>query len=387
MDNDGAHKFAFRLPEMLRDLLRLVVRWVDELDFDHAEEMPAAHVEASAEGFRQRHGDAVWRVPFRRGRLADGSRPYLLVLIEFQSTVDRNMARRMRNYANMLRARLARTTAALEGGLPWILPIVIYNGTQRWTADGERSDLAALPSPRAERTLGLFQQRAYELVSLERFLNAPGRGLAGWPLENRLVATFRLQTTGTPQGLLRCLAQEYANFPGPGNIDTRRMLHAWTRALLADMVGAGRRGGVGEAPLPPFAEMEGLQGAEMTTIGQERLGKWFEDFRAKSLAEGVAQGIEQGVAQGIEQGVAQGIEQGVAQGIEQGLTRANDASAARLRRQAAVKFDEEVADQLAELLAGKATESALDRVGTWLMECASGEELLSKVQAIVPGPS
>ena len=360
MDNEGAHKFAFRLPEMLRDLLRLVVRWVDELDFDHAEEMPAAHVEASAEGFRQRHGDAVWRVPFRRGRLADGSRPYLLVLIEFQSTVDRNMARRMRNYANMLRARLARTTAALKGGLPWILPIVIYNGTQRWTADGERSDLAALPSPRAERTLGLFQQRAYELVSLERILNAPGRGLASWPLENRLVATFRLQTTGTPQGLLRCLAQEYANFPGPGNIDTRRMLHAWTRALLADMVG-GRRGG--EAPLPPFAEMEGLQGAEMTTIGQERLGKWFEDFRAKSLAEGVAQGIEQG------------------------LTQANDASAARLRRQAAVKFDEEVADQLAELLAGKATESALDRVGTWLMECASGEELLSKVQAIVPGPS
>ena len=116
MDNDGAHKFAFHLPEMLRDLLRLVLPWVDELDFDEARELPAAHVEASGDGFTQRFGDSLWRVPFRRGRLADGSRAYLLVLIEFQSTVDRDMARRMRDYADMLHARLARTTAAHEGG-------------------------------------------------------------------------------------------------------------------------------------------------------------------------------------------------------------------------------------------------------------------------------
>lgn len=361
MDNDGAHKFAFHLVEVLRDLLRLVVPWVDELDFDNAQEISAAYVEAAGDGFKQRFGDALWRVPFKRGRRRDGSRPQLLVLIEFQSTVDRGMARRMCNYADMLRERLSRTTAAREGGLPWILPIVVYSGLERWTAPGERSDMAALPSARAKRTLAWFQHRGYELVSLERMLSKPGRMLANWPLDNRLVATFRLQTTRTPEGLLRCLAREYANFPGRGNVATRRVLHAWTAALLADMAGGGDGGVVhGEAPLPAFAELEGLEGADMTTIAQARLGKWFEDFRARS--------------------VAQGIERGVAQGIEQGRALAHAESEARLRRQTAIKFGEAAAERLAGLLGAPTTGAELDRVGAWLIECASGEELLARVE-------
>ena len=362
MDNDGAHKFAFHLPEMLRDLLRLVLPWVDELDFDDAEELSAAHVEASGDGFTQRFGDSLWRVPFRRGRLADGSRPHLLVLIEFQSTVDRDMARRMRDYADMLRARLARAGAAREGVLPWILPVVVYNGDERWMASGERSELVALPSARARWTLAWFQQRAYELVSLERMAGAE-RGLADWPPDNRLLATFRLQAAVTPADLLRRLEDEYANFPGPRNAATRHALHAWTAALLADMAGD-------DAPLPAFEEMERSEGANMTTYSQARLGKWFEDFRAKN------------VAQGIEQGVAQGIEQGVAQGIEQGRTLAHEEGAARLRRQAELKFGDAVAKRLTDLLGGKPTASELDRVGAWLIECESGEELLSRTMGL-----
>ena len=358
MENDGAHKFAFHLRELVRDLLRLVVPWVDELDFDEAEELSAAHVAASDGRFTQRYGDSVWRVPFRRGRLLDGSRPYLLVLIEFQATVDRTMARRMRDYAEMLRARLTLTTAAREGGLPWILPIVVYNGAERWTVPGERSELVALPSARARRALAWFQGRAYELVSLERMLAGAERGLADWPLDNRLIATFRLQTATTPAGLLRRLEREYAIFAGPGNAGTRRVLHAWTGALLADMAG-------GEAPLPAFEEMERLEGANMTTISQARLGKWFEDFQAKNVAAGVEQGLRQGVVQGVAQG----------------RTLANGESAARLCRQAEVKFGDAVAKRLAELLGDKPAAVDLDRVGVWLMECTSGDELLARVEA------
>ena len=342
MENDGAHKFAFHLRELVRDLLRLVVPWVDELDFDEAEELSAAHVAASDGRFTQRYGDSVWRVPFRRGRLLDGSRPYLLVLIEF---------RRMRDYADMLRARLTLTTAAREGGLPWILPIVVYNGAERWTVPGERSELVALPSARARLALAVFQGRAYELVSLERMLAGAERGLADWPLDNRLIATFRLQTATTPAALLRRLEREYAVFAGPGNAGTRRVLHAWTGALLADMAG-------GEAPLPAFEEMERLEGANMTTISQARLGKWFEDFQARNLAEGVVQGIEQG------------------------RTQANEESAARLRRQAELRFGDGVAQRMAELLGGEPAAADLDRVGEWLIECASGEELLARAATL-----
>ena len=189
------------------------------------------------------------------------------------------------------------------------------------------------------------------------------------------MATFRLQTATTPAKLVRQLEDEYANFPGPRNVATRRTLHAWTAALLADMAGD-------EAPLPAFEEMERLEGANMTTISQARLGKWFEDFRAKNVAEGVAQGIKRGVAQGIERGVAEGIEQGLAQGIEQGRTLAHEEGAARLRRQAEIKFGEAAAERLAELLGGKPTTPDLDRVGAWLIECETGAELLARVEAL-----
>ena len=206
----------------------------------------------------------------------------------------------------------------------------------------------------------MFQQRrAYALVSLERMLAEAAPGLADWPRDNRVLATFRLQLAPTPAALLRQLEREYANFPGPCDVDTRRVLHAWAGALLADMAG-------GEAPLPAFAETDELEGADMTTISQARLGKWFEDFLAK--------GVEQGVAQGIEQGKAQGVEQGKAQGIKD--------SAARLRRQAESKFGEAVAKRLANLLGEAPTASQLDRVGDWLIECESGAELLSQAEAL-----
>ena len=215
-----------------------------------------------------------------------------------------------------------------------------------------RAALAALPSPRAERALAAFQQRrAYALVSLERMLAEAVPGLADWPRDNRVLATFRLQTARTPAALLRQLERECANFPGPCDVDTRRVLHAWAGALLADMAG-------GEAPLPAFAETEELEGAGMTTISQARLGKWFEDFIAKGVAQGIEQGVEQGKAQGVKD------------------------SAARLLRQAEIKFGEAVAKRLADLLGETPTASQLDRAGGWLIECGSGAELLSQAEAL-----
>ena len=116
----------------------------------------------------------------------------------------------------------------------------------------------------------------------------------------------------------------------------------------------------------------------MTTISQARLGKWFEDFRAKNVAEG----IERGLAQGIERGLARGIERGVAQGIEQGRTLAQEEGAARLRRQAELKFGEAAAHRLAELLGATPTTPDLDRVGAWLIECETGAELLARMEAL-----
>ena len=179
MDNDAIHKFAYRHREMAADLLRLAVpELAAELDLAAAKEVSPAHVGHRAGALEQRYGDMIWRVPFKTGALKDGTRPYLLVLLEFQSTVNRNMPRRMRNYGLMLRERLvADGTAEREGGLPWLLPLVLYNGAERWTATGHGAGLVAAPSATAWRMLALYQPEDYVLFSMERLL-AAGRNLA-----------------------------------------------------------------------------------------------------------------------------------------------------------------------------------------------------------------
>ena len=180
MDHDAAHKYIYALPEVTADLLRLVLPdWAGRLDFATLED-------ASSEFFDARHGkrvsDMVWRVHLRGGRLKNGGRPRILALIEFQSEVDRRMARRMREYADLLLDRLVRRgLPQREGGLPWVLPIVVYNGSEPWTAFGRSSDLAALPWAGMERALALMQPQKYAAAVCGRGLDgrwAAGGGLA-----------------------------------------------------------------------------------------------------------------------------------------------------------------------------------------------------------------
>ena len=351
MDNDGIHKFAYRHRALFADLVRLVApALAAELDFAHAEELPAAYVQPAGDRFPQRFGDMAWRVPRRSGG-AD-----LVVLIEFQSAVDQRMAERMRDYRRLARKRLAE-----RGTEPPALPVVLYNGSDHWTAPGA---VAALPewSPAARLELAPLQGWDYVLLSLERLRS--GGGLAGLPLANRSAATLRLQAERMPAELLTRFRREWTRFAGDVDAATRRVLYAWTRALLADMGGA-------ESALPPLADLEGRKGGtDMATVSEALFDEWLAGVRAEHLAEGIEQGVERGIGQGMERG----IEQERARGL------------ARLRRQAAIKFGARTAERLSVLLgtaAAERMERLGDRVSDWMVECERGEDLLSRVSTLV----
>ena len=177
----------------------------------------------------------AWKVYFREGELADGSRPYILLLVEFQSTADRDMARRVREYTGMLLDRLIRNDVmAREGGLPRTLAVVVYNGGERWTAIGEESHLAEVPSELAERDLALLQPQLYRRIDT-------GRGAEqDWPKDNLVAATARLQSAATPDEIGPRLLAEARRFPEPARQAFRRALHAWARKLWIDKMGPKR---------------------------------------------------------------------------------------------------------------------------------------------------
>ena len=67
-----------------------------------------------------------------------------MLLLEFQSDVDRSMAVRMLTYTGLLHQRLIDEGVLRKHGvLPPVLPIVIYNGRGPWTAPTDVADLLA----------------------------------------------------------------------------------------------------------------------------------------------------------------------------------------------------------------------------------------------------
>lgn len=237
----------------------------------------------------------------------------------------------------MLHERLvADGTAERDGGLPWPLPIVVYNGSERWTAENPATALAPPPSAVARRVLAAYQPNGDVLRSLEQLLADGGGGL-----EHRAAATLRLQLGRTPDEAVQRLKADWQRFPGTSDAAIRRVLHTWATALVADD---------GAPPLPSFEELEGLaKGEHMTTISQARLGKWHREFRAENVAKGIEQERER--------------------------------SLAVIRRQVAIKFGAQTAARVAPLLAARMTAEGIEQAGVAMMECDDGDALVARLAA------
>ena len=175
--HDTAWKLLFSYPEMVSGLLAGFVPpgWVSDLDFSALTRQPESQV---TDDGRERHPDRVWEASMR-------DRPgSVLVLIEFQSTVDRTMAARVLVYTGMLyQDRLRRSSDKL----PPVLPIVVYYGAGEWEAKDDVAGLCAAPgAPRAPyqpsqrhlvldvgRYIGPFAEERNWMAELVRLARTP----------------------------------------------------------------------------------------------------------------------------------------------------------------------------------------------------------------------
>jgi len=128
-DHDSFYHRLFNHAGMVARLLREFVPepWLDDFDLDNiTRETDKFHTDYD----ERRHSDTAWRIP-KRG----GGAVYVLVLLEFQSTIDRWMALRVLVYVGLLWQHLIDQKRLLpDGRLPPIRPIVLYNGNTPWTA-------------------------------------------------------------------------------------------------------------------------------------------------------------------------------------------------------------------------------------------------------------
>ena len=322
--SDPIYKRLYSIPDMVADLLRSVLPddVLEKIDLDSLEKVPAEYV---GENFRKRHGDTVWRV---RAKGADGGWAYVLVLLEFQSSIDPTMALRVLEYTAMLYRELLRAKVVTPGQLPPVLPLLLYNGDSQWSAALDVRDLIVDTGP----TLAAYQPSQRIILLDERHAEADYAG-------ELTKAMALLEQSNTQEEMFEQLGHLAQLMSRPGREELRRAFADWLRVLW------GQRQNP-DNPLPPPPELS-LEEAKMTL--QERVARWSEPW------------IEQGKQQGIEQGIELGKRE---QGREQ------------LRRLAEARFGTPTAERLSTLLQAEDDLQRLDALALAVVRCETGEELL-----------
>ncbi|MBF0160051.1 MAG: Rpn family recombination-promoting nuclease/putative transposase, partial [Magnetococcales bacterium] len=139
-DSDSIYHNIYAYPEMVADLLEsfLDPEMLAELDLS---QMRRLNTKFTAEQGDRRRSDVVWEIPLRTGGYL-----YLLLILEFQSTIEVWMALRVCVYTGLLYQQLiAERKLTPEQGLPPVLPITLFNGKPRWHAATSLRDLIRLP--------------------------------------------------------------------------------------------------------------------------------------------------------------------------------------------------------------------------------------------------
>ena len=336
MRHDEIYKSIFSHRVSVQHLLRFVAgmiddgpEWLAAFDPETLEPVPTERIDDTL----HRHlSDLVWRVRLRGGSSEDWA--YLFVLIEFQSSVDHLMALRVSTYVNLLyRGLWAGRHFGASDRLPPVLPVVLYNGVSPWTAAASVEELVA-PQGRPSGPAGpvpVYAGSAYVMLDVGRV------GGGDSPPDDVLSLVIGIERMSSLGEGYATLLEVFSVLRGSEHRALRRVFHEWFTLL------AGQ--GAGGAAIEGFEQMERLEEAgELRTPVQDRVRAWQEAER------------EQGRAEGIEH------------------------ERALLRRLAERKFGEDTANRVAPLLAGIGEPERLADVGEWIIDCATGDELIARLE-------
>ena len=127
--HDQTYKLLFSHAPAATHLVRdfAAKGWSCALDLATLEPFPT---ESVSPDLRRRLGDCAWRAWFRDGRAS------VVFLVEFQSSVDREMLFRTMSYSQAAHLAFHRYPSLRDPGdaMPYTMSVVVYSGVPPWTA-------------------------------------------------------------------------------------------------------------------------------------------------------------------------------------------------------------------------------------------------------------
>ncbi len=259
-------------------------------------------------------------------------------MAEHQSVPGRRMAARMSTQTGMLYEALRADLRDVDGRFPALLAIVVFAGDEAWR---EAADLSALVESCAV-PMAIAGLR-YLLLDLEKAASEAASEHP--PSQNRFSAFARLTFASSEAEAMRLLA-EVRGWLDLADEDESRLLQDlvdWFHAL---------------AQPDPSAS-------------------WYHDeTRAPEETMGRLPTLETNIRRAMERN----REEGMARGVAQGAARQR----AMLVRQAAHRFGTDWGRRLDAALRGADDPAELDRAAHLILDCATGQQLLGRLNGRKP---
>ncbi len=335
--HDASYKTLFANPRTVADTLRATAAdLARHLDFATLERVPASFVTKHLD---QRHADMLWRI-----RTTDGHPIYILVLLEFQSTVESAMALRMADYVVTIWRGLGRKDLGPGGTYPFVLPVVVYNGRRPWNA---ATDIGQLIEDPPDWALGFRPSLRYLLVQVQ------SQDHDSLPRNNALAMISAFERAPSADALLELTAGLDEWLKTDEDRELAKAVLAWVFHVLSR-----RFGPEGRELTRNLMDKE----EDMTTL-IERAKKWGEERDQLWLQKGLEQGLEKGREEGLEAGLERGLER------ERRL----------MHRQVGRRFGAATADRILPVLEGISDPEGIALVADAVIECRTAEEFIERV--------
>ena len=334
---DAAWKQFFALSIMVEHLLRGFAGAIAELlDFATLRDVAGEWVQ---DGSRRR-SDSVWRVDYR-----DGSDRSLIVMLEFQSTVDRGMARRVLRTVGMAYEKLRRSRQLDPDGRLRVLCFVIYSGGRAWTAPGAADHVAV---SRNGEVLSLLSQ---PYVGLDA-----RRGVREHLPERNFVATLleltASSTVSEVLNVLRALGRWLSDEAGEQAEAVCAVYGEWLATCMPRLFLRSRASALFEQLTQDATEDQSM------TVLAERMEREAAQWRRR---------------------VRMSWQTGRQEGRQEGLKLAFAHERSLLRQMAARKFGDATGEVLAQRIGDVNDTDKLAEVGALIIECDTGASFLERI--------
>nr|WP_244262315.1 Rpn family recombination-promoting nuclease/putative transposase [Thermoanaerobacter wiegelii] len=284
--HDKGYKYLLSHKKVFIELLRSFVKkdWVNEIDESKVIRINKSFI---LQDFKNKEADLVYQVKLENKEV------FFYILLELQSKVDFQMPYRLLLYIIEVWREILKDTSLnrqkrKDYKLPAIIPIVLYNGINRWTA--------CLSFKETIDSYELFGENIvdfkYILIDVNRYSEEELLQLS-----NLIGSVFLLDRRVGREELIERL-KKLTDVLKDISEDEFILLKNWFLSIVSRFLPEERKREVREI-------LEGSKGVEFMISNLERTLK--EEFIKKSRKEGIKEGLRRGRKEGKIEGKIEGI--------------------------------------------------------------------------------